>query len=33
MSARETADLLKIKSHNTVTAYWKGIEEEETAGF
>jgi len=32
MSARETADLLKIKSHNTVTAYWKGIEEEETAG-
>lgn len=33
MSARETADLLKIKSHNTVTAYWKRIEEEETAGF
>lgn len=28
MSARETADLLKIKSHATVLNYWKRIDEE-----
>jgi len=33
MSARSTAELLKIKSHKTVVAYWKQIEEEESQGF
>jgi len=33
MSARETADLLKIKSHATVLNYWKRIEDEDNAGF
>jgi hypothetical protein len=33
LSARETASQLGVKSHNTVTNYWKQIEEEENGGF